>query len=111
MNMNLTNVNLDKPFRDVLVLAGLIFCLAWARGAAAQLTIEIIGGGANQIPVTILPFAGEERFVQRTSQIVAADLQRSGMFRLARWVACGPFLRSPPRSITDTGRTRAPMHW
>ena len=93
--MNLTNVKLDKPFRDVLVLAGLIFCLACARGAAAQLTIEIIGGGANQIPVTILPFEGEERFVQRTSQIVAADLQRSGMFRLGSVGSVRPFPTEP----------------
>ena len=94
-SMNLTNVRLDKPFRDVLVLAGLTFCLACARGAAAQLTIEIIGGGANQIPVTILPLAGEERFIQRISQIVAADLQRSGMFRLGSVGSVRPFPAEP----------------
>jgi len=93
--MNLTNVKLDKPFRDVLVLSGLIFCLACARGAAAQLTIEIIGGGANQIPVTILPLVGEERFIQRISQIVAADLQRSGMFRLGSAGSVRPFPAEP----------------
>ncbi len=93
--MNLTKVRLDKPYRDVLVLAGLIFCLACARGAAAQLTIEIIGGGANQIPVTILPLVGEERFIQRISQIVAADLQRSGMFRLGSVGSVRPFPAEP----------------
>jgi TolB protein len=93
--MNLTDVRPDKRFRDFLVLAGLLFCLTCAREAPAQLTIEIIGGGANQIPVTILPFAGEESFVQRTSQIVAADLQRSGMFRLGSVGSVRPFPTEP----------------
>src|SRR6266850_5180023 len=93
--MNLTDVRPDKRFRDFLVLAGLLFCLTCVREASAQLTIEIIGGGANQIPVTILPFAGEESFVQRTSQIVAADLQRSGMFRLGSVGSVRPFPTEP----------------
>jgi TolB protein len=93
--MKLTDVRPDKRFRDILVLAGLLFFLACAREASAQLTIEIIGGGANQIPVTILPFAGEETLVQRTSQIVAADLQRSGMFRLGSVGSVRPFPTEP----------------
>ncbi len=93
--MNLTGLKASKRLRDFFVMAGLIACLAWARGASAQLTIEIIGGGANQIPVTILPFAGEETFVQRTSQIVAADLQRSGMFRLGSVGSVRPFPTEP----------------
>ncbi len=96
--MTLTNVRLDKRFRDLLVLTGLLFCLACARAASAQLTIEIIGGGANQIPVTILPFAGEERFAQRISQIVSADLQRSGMFRLGSPGSARP-LPTEPKDI------------
>ncbi len=93
--MSLTDIRLDQRFRDFLVLAGLLFCLAHVGEASAQLTIEIIGGGANQIPVTILPFAGEERFVQRPSQIVAADLQRSGMFRLSSVGSVRPFPAEP----------------
>src|SRR5882724_860111 len=93
--MNLTNFRLAKRFRDFLALAGLLFCLNCVREASAQLTIEIIGGGANQIPVTILPFAGEESFVQRTSQIVSADLQRSGMFRLGSVGSVRPFPTEP----------------
>ncbi|HWH47469.1 MAG TPA: Tol-Pal system beta propeller repeat protein TolB [Burkholderiales bacterium] len=92
--MNLTNFGLAKRFRDFSVMAGLLFCLA-VNDAPAQLTIEIIGGGANQIPVTILPFAGEERFTQRASQIVSADLQRSGMFRLGSVGSVRPFPVEP----------------
>ena len=37
-------------------------CLLLVAGAApAQLTIEITGGGGNQIPVAVLQFAGEDR--------------------------------------------------
>ncbi len=66
-----------------------------AHAAAAPLAIEIIGGGANQIPITVLPFAGEERFVHRVGQIVAADLQRSGLFRLGSLGSVRPLPAEP----------------
>jgi TolB protein len=47
----------------------------------AQLTIEIIGGGANQIPIAILPFAGESVLPQSITEIVENDLTRSARFR------------------------------
>jgi TolB protein len=50
--------------------------------ARAQLTIEVIGGGADQVPITVLPLADEEKFQQRISQIVSADLVRSGRFKV-----------------------------
>ncbi|HWQ38324.1 MAG TPA: Tol-Pal system beta propeller repeat protein TolB [Burkholderiales bacterium] len=72
--------------------AALIF-----NGAArAQLTIEIIGGGAQQIPITVLPFGGEDRFTQRVSQVVSADLARSGMFRLGSHGSVRPFPTEAP---------------
>jgi TolB protein len=70
------------PLRALLVLAlGMVLCLA-LRPAGAALTIEIIGTGANQIPIAIAPFAGEDRLPQKVTEVVAADLQRSGLFRL-----------------------------
>jgi TolB protein len=65
--------------------------LAFAGGARAQLSIEIIGGGAQQIPITVLPFGQEERFTQRVSQVVSADLTRSGMFKLGSQGSVRPF--------------------
>lgn len=50
--------------------------------ARAALTIEIIGGNSNQIPITVLPFGNEERYKDQVGQIVLADLLRSGWFRL-----------------------------
>ena len=49
--------------------------------AAAQLSIEIIGGGADQIPIAIVPFAGETQVQPGISDVIEADLARSGRFR------------------------------
>jgi TolB protein len=53
-----------------------------AKAAIAQLTIEIIGGGGTTIPIAIVPFAGEANYPYPLTPIVAADLGRSGLFRL-----------------------------
>jgi TolB protein len=58
----------------------LLFALACTT-AQAQLSIEITGGGGNQIPIGVLRFVGEEALPQSISDIVEADLQRSGRFR------------------------------
>jgi TolB protein len=64
-------------FRSILLLLALS-----CATAQAQLSIEITGGGANQIPIGVLHFAGEESLPQSISDIVEADLQRSGRFRM-----------------------------
>jgi TolB protein len=80
----------------LVALAALAILLAPARAMAAPLTIEIIGGGANLIPITVLPLEGEDRFIQRISQVVSADLQRSGMFKLGSIGSVRPFPKEPP---------------
>ncbi len=57
----------------------------------AELTIEIVGGAAQQIPIAVVPFAqgsGQEDI----ATIVSADLRRSGLFRVleTRGVAVQP---------------------
>jgi TolB protein len=64
--------------RPATFLAVLLFLTGAAH---AQLTIEIIGGGANQIPIAVLPFAGESALPQSVTEIVEQDLSRSGRFR------------------------------
>ncbi len=65
------------------VLRSIFLLLTLAcTGAQAQLSIEITGGGANQIPIGVLRFAGEAALPQSISDIVEADLQRSGRFRM-----------------------------
>jgi TolB protein len=65
--------------RKLASLAAVLLVLAGP--ARAQLTIEIIGGGANQIPVAVLPFVGENALPQSITEIVEQDLTRSGRFR------------------------------
>ena len=48
----------------------------------AKLDIEIFGGGMERIPIAIVPFADEASLQQRITDVVAADLQRSGLFKL-----------------------------
>jgi TolB protein len=64
--------------RPATFLAALLFLTGAAQ---AQLTIEIIGGGANQIPIAVLPFVGESALPQSITEIVEQDLSRSGRFR------------------------------
>jgi TolB protein len=56
--------------------------LVWGGAGHAQLTIEIIGGGATQTPIAVVPFAGESDFPLGVTGVIGADLQRSGLFRL-----------------------------
>ncbi|MFM9967009.1 MAG: Tol-Pal system beta propeller repeat protein TolB [Burkholderiales bacterium] len=66
------------------IIQRIIFILLLAVGAAAQaqLSIEITGGGTNQIPMAVLQFAGENELPASITDIIEADLQRSGRFRL-----------------------------
>jgi TolB protein len=59
-----------------------VLLLCAAVPAFAALNIEITGAGEHQIPIAIVPLAGEEKLPQSISSIVSADLVRSGLFRL-----------------------------
>ena len=70
------------------LLALVLVCFATV--AAAQLTIEITGAGAQRIPIAIAPFAGEGALTQAISTIVRADLERSGLLRGVEVPAASP---------------------
>lgn len=85
----------DNKYRRVwCIVTSILLCL-FAATARAQLTIEIIGGGADQIPITVLPLADEEKFQQRISQIVSADLARSGRFKVQEIGSVRPLPSEP----------------
>ncbi len=63
--------------------------LALPSPALAQLSIEITGAGAQRIPVAIVPFAGEPA-VGALTDIVRADLERSGLFRVLQLPPLNP---------------------
>lgn len=73
------NITLIHTVFRTLLLAALFTA---AAGARAALTIEIVGAGANQIPVAIVPFRAQEGLPERLTAVVAADLTRSGLFRM-----------------------------
>ncbi len=65
------------------LLRTMMLLLLFVSGnAGAAMTIEIVGAGASQIPVAIVPFRAEEGLAQRLTPVVAADLTRSGLFRM-----------------------------
>lgn len=59
-----------------------VLLLAQASVASAVLSIEIIGAGEHQIPIALASFGGDARLAQTINEVVAGDLQRSGLFRL-----------------------------
>ncbi|MCB5186109.1 Tol-Pal system beta propeller repeat protein TolB [Methylobacillus gramineus] len=66
-----------------LFLSLLVFFLPLTGKAA--LTIEIVGGAAQQIPIAIVPFAQQGQIAGQQdtiANIIGADLRRSGLFRV-----------------------------
>ena len=63
-----------------LMFIGVVFLTAPIANAALE--IEISGGGAQQIPIAIVPFGGSANTKDSINEIIAADLQRSGLFRI-----------------------------
>lgn len=52
-----------------------------ALPALAQFRVEVTGVGLTQLPIALPGFRGEEGAPQKISQIIRADLERSGQFR------------------------------
>ena len=76
-----------------------------AIAAQAQLSIEITGAGANRFPVAISVMEGESQLPRSVTEVIRADLERSGLFSL---VELGP-TPLPESAIPDFTylRTRA----
>jgi TolB protein len=69
--------------------------LALAAAAQAQLTIDITTTGGRQIPIAIMPLAGETSQPQVVSEVVGADLARTGLFRLVNTLGVTPVPTEP----------------
>ena len=61
-----------------MVLMGL---LGLASSTFAQFKVDVAGVGLTQVPIAIAPFKGEDAASQKPSNIVLADLERSGQFK------------------------------
>ena len=75
-----------------LLLLGLL-CVALA--ARAQLTIDITTSGGRQIPIAIAPMAGESAQPQSVTEVIGADLARTGLFRLVNTSGLNPLPTEP----------------
>jgi TolB protein len=76
----------------------LLLSVSLLAGSAAhgQLRIEIAGVGSNQIPIAIAAFADESIAPDDISDIIKADLERSGVFKV---MDAGP--AQPESAIVD----------
>jgi TolB protein len=71
---------LNKFLRLVFWVAGAALMLP--AMASAAMTIDIVGSGANQIPVAVVQFRDESGLKQQITPVIAADLTRSGLFKM-----------------------------
>lgn len=83
-----------------LLAATVLACLSLA--AHAQLSIEITGAGASRFPVVIPVFDNEARLPRGVTDVVRADLERSGLFTL---IDIGP-LPLPESVVPDLAGMR-----
>ena len=81
---------LPPMLRPITAATARFFIAAWAAlavsfaltsAAQAQLRVEMSGVGASQVPIAVVGFRNEQSVPQPLSQIVRADLERSGLFR------------------------------
>lgn len=73
----------------------LLTILLAAVAAHAQLTIDFTTSGGRQIPVAVMPLAGESSQSQSVSEVVGADLGRTGLFRLVNTIGISPIPTEP----------------
>jgi TolB protein len=97
MTSDRTPMTAQKTFLNTLAL----LCLSLAALAArAQLSIEITGAGATRTPIAIANFSGDPKISAALTEVIRADLQRSGLFRM---VAAGdaPIAESAVLNFAD----------
>lgn len=65
-------------------LTGLLVCCVFglsAKDSSAQFRIDVSGVGLTQVPIAFSGFRGNDGMGQKVTDIVIADLERSGQFR------------------------------
>jgi TolB protein len=63
------------------LLSTFLTIVLFSTSAQAELTIEIVGGAAQQIPIAVVPFTQTQGQQGEIADIINADLRRSGLFR------------------------------
>lgn len=70
---------MHRLLAHALALLAALFVLS---PATAQLRVEITGVGSNQFPISVASFKRDGEIPQPVDEIIRADLQRSGRFRM-----------------------------
>ncbi len=86
----------------VALVAVLVAPLSWAQTRGLQ-QVTVEGASANPIPIAVTDFVGDATGAQ-ISQVISADLERSGLFRP---IDRGAFIER----ISDPGRTPRFQDW
>ncbi|OWT73388.1 MULTISPECIES: Tol-Pal system beta propeller repeat protein TolB [unclassified Achromobacter] len=73
----------------------LLAALFVGRPAHAQLRVDISGTGATQYPVAIADFAVDDAHGRALAEVIRADLNRTGQFRLINAAGAGLNVDSP----------------
>jgi len=79
-------------FRNLSLAA---FLLVASVASQAQLTIEMTTQAGRQLPVAVVAMAGEAGLPQSVSEVVGADLARTGLFRLVNALGVSPLPAEP----------------
>ncbi|HUP30101.1 MAG TPA: Tol-Pal system beta propeller repeat protein TolB [Usitatibacter sp.] len=90
--------------KRILLTFGLLLA---ALCVQAQLTIDITTSGGRQIPIAVMPMAGETRQPQSVSEVVGADLARTGLFKLINTGGITPLPTEPSEVNFGDWTTRA----
>src|SRR5438270_13979729 len=90
--MNVSPLRSLPPMRRTFLFLG---ALLLSLQAVAQLTIDITTSGGRQIPIAVMPMAGESTQPQSVTEVVGADLARTGLFRLVNTIGVSPLPTEP----------------
>ncbi len=71
-----------RQVRGLFWVASICLGLLAGRPAAAEFRVEISGVGATQLPLALAAFRDEASSGVPVSQVIRADLERSGVFRI-----------------------------
>ena len=79
----------------ILRAAAFLAAVIAVPAARAQLTIDITTSAGRQVPIAVMPMAGENAQPQSVSEVVSADLARTGLFRLVNTSGVSPLPTEP----------------
>ena len=81
--------------RSLLAATLFLFASLAAGLARAQLTIDITTTGGRQVPIAVMPLAGDTSQPQSVGEVIGADLARTGIFKLVNTAGVTPLPTEP----------------